>query len=142
MKNLGKYIIGSIATIVILFIGVYFHNQPKKVSLGSIGDGQAYNSTTTDSTWNTPAAITGGTKILKLGSGTLGSVVITNSTAGAFTLYDASTTINGGVYGTTTLAKIYASVAAGTYTFDIAYSRGLIVEFQSPNVASSTITWR
>jgi hypothetical protein len=139
---MSKLIIGILAVMFLLFGGVYLSNRQNSTIYSGVTDGQAYNSTTTSNTWDAKALVTGGFKLLKTGSGTLGSVVITNSTAGSFNLYDATTTVNGGAYGTTTLARIAASVAAGTYMFDSVFNTGLIVEFQSSNVASSTITWR
>lgn len=138
-----KNILGIIAVFILLLGGVYISNQKNSNTLGSISSsGDAYIATSTNSSWNTPAATTGGFKLLKTGQGILGSVVITNDTAGSYTLYDATTTTNGAIYGTTTLANVYANLSEGTYTFDVAFSRGLIVEFQSPNVASSTITFK
>lgn len=138
-----KTIIASVFVLFLIFLGSYLGKEVNApdVSLGSIIDGQAYNSTTTSSSWNTPALSVGGTKLLKTGSGTFGSVIITNETAGSFNVYDATST-NHGDHATTTLAQIYASVAENTYTFDSVFTRGLLIEFQSSNVASSTITWR
>ena len=107
-------------------------------TIGSIQDGQAYNSTTTEAWTPTANAV----KLIKTGSGTLGSVIITNSTAGVIDLYDATTTVNGAIYGTTTLAKIGASLAAGTYTFDVVYHQGLLIDVKGSNISSSTITYR
>lgn len=136
-------IIVCLALVIVIFLGfVSFNARPESKIYGSIIEGQAYNSTTTDSTWNAAALISGGSKVLKVGPGTFGSVIITNSTAGSFNVYDATTTVNGGIYGTTTLARIPASLAAGTYTFDSSFGRGLLIEFQSSNVASGTITSR
>lgn len=130
----------KIALGVIIIIVIFLTRQAPETRVGSIDGQSAYVGTTTDSTWNAAALQTGGFKLLRNGPGILGSIIINNSTLGSFTLYDATTTVNGGVYGTTTLAKAVASVAAGTYTYDVAFSRGLIAEFQSSNVASSTIT--
>lgn len=135
-------IIGSgVLLALIVFFGFKLQSNAPS-TLGSIGDGQAYNATST-SDWG--IATVGAFKLLKSGSGVLGSVVITNATAGSFNIYDATTTVNGGqgaFYSTTTLSKIGASVAAGTYTYDVSFNKGLIIEFQSTNIASSTITWR
>lgn len=132
-----------LVSVIVILAGVLYIISLRGQSLRSVeSNAGAYNSTTTSSSWDTTAATTGGFKLLKLGYGTLGSVIIMNETIGSFTLYDATTTVNGGVYGTTTLAKVYASQAEGTYTYDTIFRRGLIVEFQSSNVASSTITYR
>jgi hypothetical protein len=95
-------------------------------------------STTTDG-WT---ASVGSFKLLACGSGVLSSVIIGNETAGSFNLYDATTTRNGAVYGTTTITKIYASQAEGSYEYNVYFKTGLIAENQSTNVASTTITFR
>lgn len=140
VKQNSGIILGIVILVaLVIIIGLVTDEKSPNSKTGSIMDGQAYNSTTTDTFG---AEIVGAFKVLKVGYGNLGSVVITTSTAGSFNLYDASTTVNGAVYGTTTLAKIGASAAAGTYTFDTTFTKGLVVEFQSTNLASSTITWR
>lgn len=136
-----KKTIGTMIVIVLL-LGVYLFGVVNRESptIGSIQDGQAYNSTTTDQGWVDSTRF----RLIKTGDGTLGSVVITLSSATAFNLYDATTTVNGGIYGTTTLAKFGASATSGTYTFDVDFTKGLIVEFPTGQVtpASTTITWR
>ena len=82
--------------------------------------------------------------------GVLGSVVITTPGASRFCLYDATSTATNadasyGPVGTTTIACFGASAPAGTYTFDAAVRKGVLVEYLSADTvgwASSTITWR
>lgn len=137
-----KYILGGIGIFIAVLLGTLYRgvnkNTEQFISIGSVM-GVPYKATTTH---DFGSVAVGGSKVLKTGSGLLGSLVITNSTAGSLNFYDATTTVNGGVYGTTTLAKIGASLAAGSYIFDVAFSKGLIVEFQSTNVASGTITYQ
>lgn len=130
-----------ITLIVIAIVGVIFalsgQEGPKKLGGGSVFGG-AYTATTSQQNWVDATQF----HLLKSGPGVLGSVVITLSSATTFNLYDATTTVNGGIYGTTTLAKFGASVGAGTYVFDAAFARGLIIEYPAGQVtpASTTIT--
>lgn len=111
-------------------------------SFGSVNDSSAaYESTTTRS------AVLGvpltSPTTLSLGFGTLGSVIITGANTGITYIYDAtSTNAHSDYVGTTTLAIIPASMAAGTYVFDVKYTRGLVIETIGGLVASSTITWK
>ena len=82
--------------------------------------------------------------------GTLGSVVITNPGVSRFCLHDATSTATNadatfGPTGTTTIACFGSSAAVGTYTFDVAVRKGVLVEYLSADTvgwASTTITWR
>ena len=131
-------VLGTLVIILAFLIGVSGGIDGNK-SLGSVDQESGGYLSTTTLDFSVP--VVGGYRLLKNGSGILGSVVITNSTAGSFNLYDATST-NHNDYATTTLAKISASVAAGTYTFDSVFSRGLVIEFQATNVASGTVTWK
>lgn len=137
-RTIFASVIGILVVLVVL-VAVSLIKSPsvEQPVLGNFG-GEAAYATTTD---QFAAATVGSSKVLKTGPGVLEHVVITNETAGSFNLYDATSTKHGD-HATTTLAKISASLAEGTYDFQVAFSRGLLVEFQSTNVASSTITWK
>jgi hypothetical protein len=90
------------------------------------------------------ASTTAGT--IKTGYGSLGSVVITGAAAGVLNFYDATTTNatkRDATQATSTLlvASLPASLAAGTYTFDVTFSRGLIVDIIG-TAPTSTVTFR
>lgn len=55
----------------------------------------------------------------------LGSVIISSSSATAFTVKNATSTTD---VGSTTIATFEANAAEGTYTFDLACERGLAVD--------------
>lgn len=132
----------AIAIIVVGFIiasVIISSSKPKQYQtlspFGSIQDGQAYNSTSTASNWGTAT-----NRMLKVGNGTLGSVVITAATAGGtFELRDATSTID---VSSTTIATFTAGATGGVYTFDVAFTRGLAVLTTSGLQASTTITFR
>jgi hypothetical protein len=61
------------------------------------------------------------TTVVKSGAGMLHSIVVTETAAGAITVYD-NTAASG-----TIKAVLKASVAEGTYTFDITFATGLTI---------------
>lgn len=130
--------LGVVAAVFLaVFLGI--RNQTEPIAYGSIAQAP-YKATTTDAGWQGGSK----TRVLKLGSGYLGSIVITGATAAAgMNFYDGTTTQNHILYATTSIATVNPSTPAGTYTFDVAFTRGLIVEFPSAiGAASSTITWQ
>ena len=106
-------------------------------SYGSVSVTDEYNATTTSATF----LVAPDFKLIKSGQGTFGSLVVTTTGTGVINVYDATTTVNGGIYGTTTLASLTTS-AAGTYTFDTVFIRGLVVETVGANTGTTTITYR
>lgn len=106
------------------------------MTLGSVTDDGVYNATST-------SAAFGLSKVLKTGQGVFGSVVITGTGPGAVTLYDATTTnaLLRTKVATTTLANFQTTATPGTYTFDVAFVEGLIVDFGG-GTGTTTITWR
>jgi hypothetical protein len=139
----GKTIVISVGVILLFIAGVigYNLNQPEPVeqSIGSVGAGSIYQSTTfkATTTW---------AYLFKAGAGTLGSVVINTLGTGNVTFYDASTT-NSNLRTTVattslrTVGVIDASQAAGTYTYDAGFYDGLIAVF-SGSQGTSTVAWR
>lgn len=79
--------------------------------------------------------------------GTLGSIVITAPGTSEFNVYDATSTATNALNteGTTTIAHFSASAPVGTYVFDMAVKRGVLIEYVSAasvGWASTTITLR
>lgn len=137
----GEKVIVTIAVAtLVLVVSLLFVNKSKNSSGVTAGAtlSDAMQGTTTDG-WT---ASVGSFKMLACGSGMLGTVNVLNETTGSLNLYDASTTANGAIYGTTTLTKVYASQAEGPYPMNIYFKYGLVAESQSTNVASTTITFR
>lgn len=133
MKN-AIIILAIFLVFLVVVVGLVFFS-PSGQNVGSIQDGQAYNSTTTNSTWNLVPQ-----RMLKTYGGTLGSVVVTKATAGVnIELRDATSTTD---LASTTITTISSTATSGTYTFDVAFTRGLAVVQGVGNIASTTITWR
>lgn len=134
-----KYILGIIGIALGLLAGVWFmvNNQPV---LAGVSVGSEYNATTTF------AAHPLAERVLKTGSGTLGSVVITGDNTGLISFYNATTSnINARIGNTATatilIADFPASSPEGTYTFDTNFNHGLLM-VTSGTEATSTVTWR
>ena len=90
------------------------------------------------------ATVAGGA--VKVGSGAIGSVVITGANSGVLVFYDATTTNANLRAATQSTSSIYiasmpASVAAGTYIFDVTFGRGLIIDVIG-SAPTSTVTYR
>ena len=133
--KLKQKIITFLLAIIAILGGGYTATQ-----FGSIQDGNAYSSVTT------ATGLTTAKDLIKLGSGTLGSVVITGAAAGTFEIYDATTTNTTlrTITATSSLVKLASfptNAAAGTYTFDTAFSNGLIVAFTGTQ-GTTTVTYR
>lgn len=134
-----KYFL-SVLVLLVVAVGFSTLNTAPSEILGSVSRGESYLSIVT------ATGLTSNKDLLKLGSGVLGSVVITGAAAGTFELYDATTT-NASLRTITAtsslkrLASFPTNAAAGTYVFDVSYNQGLIVAFTSTQ-GTTTITYR
>lgn len=137
MTKLEKILLSFSITFSIFVVGFMLFKNPQPV-YGSVSQGSSYHSTTTRAFNGT--ALTN-LSLLQLGPGDLGSVVITGAGTGVINIYDATTTGPHSDSATTTIASFPASTAAGTYTFDAQYYKGLIIEIIG-SAATSTITYR
>lgn len=133
-KILSTFIV--IGLLVVGF-GVYSPRQTGK-SLGSVVQSGEYQATTTYSKLGVPLFGTNQT-IISNNSGVLGSVVITGAVAGPMRFMNATSTTD---VSSTTIAVFPNSTAAGTYTFDLVVTRGLILETTASLLPTTTITWR
>lgn len=129
-----------IAAAIMVLAGVLSLKQAPLA--GSVANGNDYLGTTTSSVIGAfPVEIR-----LATGTGALGSVVITGSTAGTISFYDATTsdiTKRTGQVATSSIliASFPASAAAGDFVFDRAFYNGLYI-VTSGIVPTTTITWR
>lgn len=123
----------STAALLALFAGLtYFSSQP---AVGSVIMGGEYDATVLDSS---------GTSTVRTLFGSVGSVVITESaTAGAqpIRIFDTSST----TVATSTLTaklEIYGDATEGTYTFDVAFGSGILVDVPTDFDGSAVLTTR
>ncbi len=146
MKNILKVLaVISIGVALVLMVLTY---GTKPQVMGSAIQGQDYYATTTGST---PGLGLPTIKLLKNGSGSFASVIVTTAGAtGGFTdVYDATTsdaTQRDATQATSSIliAEFPNNLAAGTYVFDAQASRGLLIvnSATAGTRATSTITWR
>lgn len=117
------------------------------VALGSVTVGNEYLATSTAASDVYGAFKTDA--LVKSGSGTFGSLVVTGANTGVLNIYDATTTVVGAggraaakATSTILIASIPASMAVGTYTFDVAFKDGLLFDLISGLMPTTTITYR
>lgn len=137
IKIIMKYIISILISAGIIAGAVVFSSNDSTI-LGSVAVSGEYNSVTTYSKLGVPL-FTNVQTIKSNTSGTLGSVVITGAVAGSMRFMDATSTTD---ISSSSIAIFPASTAAGTYTFDVNFYRGLIVESTSTLLPTTTITYR
>lgn len=147
--NIKETIISAIALLLLIAGGVYLGNSFKEskvnpIKVGSIIDGQGYQSTTTSTTMFATEALL--TSSPTSSAGILGHVVITGAAAGQIIISDATTSninLRSADQSSTTirLADIPVSAAAGTYVFDVVFKRGLYISTVG-TMPTTTITWK
>ncbi len=141
-----KYIITGIS-LAIVVLAFNFFTKPITPAQGSVTQGSSYDTVTTG-----PNAGNTNTKQFfeistTTSGGTLGSIIISTSTAGIYTIYDATTSNVSLRAGATTTLKILAQILfgtpPGTYTYDSKFYYGLVLDATGAAlVPTTTITWR
>lgn len=142
MTKTEKVLLSLSLTVTVFAIGFMFTQSAQKVQ-GSVMQGGEYHSTTTSASTLVSFTVP---KLVNATAGTLGSVIITGSGAGAITIYDATTTdatLRASTQSTSTItiASFPPSPTVGTYTFDIAFYRGLIYDVNGTQ-STTTLTYR
>lgn len=131
MKNI---IIGLLA-IAVFSIAGYNYTNSKKV--GSVVQNSQYEFTQLTGPIATTSLIVGGMT-------TLGSVIVTETQAGAVVIWDATSTaaVDNGV--SVRVADIKSAIGEGTYTFDTGLTYGLVVVSDDGYSFAGdwTLTWR
>ena len=110
-------IIISLLIALTLVAGVVVISQPSNVNLGSVETSYTYKNITATNA-STTAAVT-----VRGGAGVLGSVVVLKTSATALGIYDGTSTTT----GMTLIGTLPASIAAGTYTFDVSVLKGVVL---------------
>lgn len=138
---------GVLAALALILGGMLETLQhPTPPVLGSVALYNEYTATSTAANEAYGALITGD-KLIRTGSGTLGSVVVLGANTGIINIYDATTTsvlarAANRATSTILIASIPASMAAGTYTFDVSYRDGLYFDLVSGVMPTTTVTYR
>ena len=150
MKTLNYKNILALA-VLLAVIGVFsiIWQQPWRAG-ASVAVGNQYQSTTTPTMTDLTNLCPQTQKLASSTTGILGSIVVTGPNVGGLQIYKATTsnaTLRA-VSATSTLlladisAKtIQATTTAGTYTFDVEFVGGLLVDYTG-SVSTSTITYR
>jgi hypothetical protein len=131
-------IVGASLTIAVFTLGFNMGKFNEIQPVGRVAQGHEYQSV-----YN----YAGGTQtaVLSTNPATLGSLIITGANTGKLTIYNSTTTdATKRALATSSLpvlASAPSSLAAGTYTFDLIATNGLIYDW-SGNISTSTLTWR
>jgi len=133
-----------VGAIILVVISMFVGGEVKQY-VGSAVQGNDYHATSTAS--NAVYGAFTGDKLVKTGHGSLGSVIITGANTGIVNFYNATTsdvTKRTGNKASTTqlMVSIPASTVAGAYVFDVEFTDGLLVELESGNMPTTTITYR
>ena|ERR1035437_785151 len=134
MSKLSKILLSAAVALSLVACVIALRTTGGTV-LGSVNTGNEYHSTSTSAGFVNYS-------VLQSGNGTIGSVVITMTGTGTIDLYDATSTVTNAAWATTTLAHFGASPTVGTYTFDVIFQKGLLVQFGTGTIASTTITYK
>lgn len=140
-----KEFLAGAGVVVIIVIGVFVFGGDREDGRGSVVQGGEYVATSTAS--NTLYGAFTGDQLLKTGWGTFGSVIITGANTGIMNIYNATTSdvtkrTNAIATSTILMASFPANTVVGTYTFDVVFTTGLLVELESGLIATTTITYR
>lgn len=132
--------------VVLAVLAVAYLMSVQSIAEASVSVTDEYMATSTATNAVYGATVTG-SSVIRTGTGSLGSFVITGANTGIINFYDATTTdINKrtGNKATSTIliANFPASVAAGVYTFDAVYSTALYIDLIAGNMATGTVTYR
>lgn len=127
--------------------------QDNHPAVASVSQASEYRSTMATSGLASASA----GRLIMTGQGTLGSIVVSSTSASTFTVWDATSTATTS-YQTATLrpdlteassttygrpvAVFKASVGENTYTFDATLYKGLVLEVPTGFTGSYTITYR
>lgn len=123
----------ALATLLIgLVLGSYYSAQ---VAQGSVIAGSEYNATHVTAV---------GTSSIKSIAGTLGSIVVSSSTnAGVINLYRVSSSTSPTATSSNTLMFSFAAGAdEGTYTYDVGFGGGLLIDVLPGFNGNYVMTWR
>lgn len=137
---MNKTLIIVVSLVVAVFAGLYLvsSNKDKAVTLGGFGESGAISTSTKSANGVVVSSYT----MLKTTPGILQSVVVAGATAGqVINLYNATSTLTNVQTGTSTVVTIPSTALGGTYTYNISFSRGLLMEIVGAT-GTSTITWK
>lgn len=136
----------SVAIVVTAFVAAFaILTYNTQTAFGSVSVTDEYIATSTAANTLYGAFTTG--RLIRTGTGSLGTVVITGANTGVINFYNATTSnvlarTGNKASSTILMASIPASAAAGDYVFDALYTDGLLVTLESGSMPTTTITYR
>jgi len=137
--NKQRLIIGGIIIFIGLLISSFLFSD-KDLPTGSVSTGNEYKYTQLSGSLATSSTV------IKAEAGTLGSIIITEDSALAVTLYDATSTaaLSGSSAYYTKIAVPQAALTEGVYTFDVSFYRGLVLSATDWTAFAGdwTLTWK
>jgi len=124
--------------VLISIIALWSLSNSPESAFGSVVVGNDYSSKEITSTNASNTAPT----IVKVGTGSLGSIVIASSTTGGgyFRIYDHTSSTSSAT--STRIASFPAGAAGGTYTFDRDILKGIVLEVPAGFNGSYVVTYR
>ena len=139
-----KNIIAVAALLLAVTFAMLVLQRPES-AFGSIRIGDEYQATSTAAN-NLYGATVTSSRVIKTGTGSIGSYVITGANTGVINFYDATTTdvnkrTGNPATSTILIASFPASAAAGTYTLDVEYKTALYIDLISGAMATGTVTY-
>jgi hypothetical protein len=137
MKTYQKIIAGVVSVIVVLLvIGSVVTTQDNNIALGGlIDDPFTYKNTSSSASSTATVAV-----MYRGGAGVLGNVTILTTSAHTIKLYDGASA--SATSSATLIGAFPASAVVGTYNFNVAFTKGLIVETQSAYAGSAVVTFK
>jgi len=108
------------------------------LNYGGVTVGNEYTATSTPTDMNLADGL------IRQGWGSLGSITITGAGTAEYWLLDSTTSLADSDVATSTvlLGVVPASLAAGTYVFDVQYTDGLYLDVMVDGTGTSTISYR
>lgn len=142
MKTLMS-IIGGIMLLMSGIIG-YQYALMTDFSVSSANVGNEYNYIQLTGSVSSSSVMIGGTDVSSSSAATLGSIIITEDSALAIDVWDATSTEAIGNAYATKVADMQAALTEGTYIFDINLRYGLVLNTTDWTAFAGdwTITWR
>lgn len=131
-KTLNKIALSIWVVVTLVLLAVAYQAKQERPAPGSVMPGGEYIATTTVGMGATHNKIRGSLT-------TLGSIIVASSSATTFKIWNATSTTD---IASTSIGTLKASIAEGTYTFDVELPRGLVVETPAGFNGNYTITWR
>lgn len=144
LATLGGVLAG-LALLLTSLLGQTVNPTTPETVFGGVTVGNEYRATSTAASATYGAWTTG--RLVKTGTGSLGTIIITGANTGVINVYDATTTsvlkrATSKATSTILVASFPASTAAGNYVFDVEIKDGLYIDLVSGLMPTTTITYR